>query len=238
MTEEELQNRKTFIKKSCAAGIYIVAGMGLVGCKGSEEGQEVSPVEDLMQEHGLLNRILLVYDACYKNLVNQVDFPSPILYEAANIIRTFVEDYHEKQEEQALFSRFRKANVQLQLVKTLEEQHKAGRGITEQVLVLSKSQEAMRAGYAKLAGLLSSFTIMYRPHEAREDTVLFPAFRKLVSKHEYESLAEDFEKREHQLFGEDGFEHVLARVAKCEDELGIGSLEKFTPGSDLNVITI
>jgi hypothetical protein len=29
---------------------------------------------------------------------------------------------------------------------------------------------------------------MYNPHEAREDTVLFPAFRNLVSKNEYDSL--------------------------------------------------
>ncbi len=34
---------------------------------------------------------------------------------------------------------------------------------------------------------------MYRPHEAREDTILFPALRKLVSKNEYHSLGEKFE---------------------------------------------
>lgn len=45
------------------------AGLSLFpGCndkekdKGQDEGQKVSPREDLMQEHGLLNRVLIVYD--------------------------------------------------------------------------------------------------------------------------------------------------------------------------------
>jgi hypothetical protein len=36
---------------------------------------------------------------------------------------------------------------------------------------------------------------MYRPHEAREDTVLFPALREIVSEQEFGALGEDFEKK-------------------------------------------
>jgi hemerythrin-like domain-containing protein len=70
---------------------------------------------------------------------------------------------------------------------------------------------------------------MYNPHEAREDTVLFPAFRKLVSKHEYDSLGEEFENNEHKKFGEDGFEIMVNRVAEIEKSLGIYDLAQFTP---------
>ena len=54
---------------------------------------------------------------------------------------------------------------------------------------------------------------MYAPHEAREDTVLFPALHKVVSRSEYDALGEDFEKREHQLFGKEGFEGIVPHVA-------------------------
>jgi len=77
--------------------------------------------------------------------------------------------------------------------------------------------------------MLSAFNTMYRPHEAREDTVLFPAFRKIVSKHEYDSLGEEFEKNEHKLFGEDGFETMVNKVAEIEKKLGIHDLAQFTP---------
>jgi len=70
---------------------------------------------------------------------------------------------------------------------------------------------------------------MYEPHEAREDTILFPAFRKIVSAHEYDALGDDFEKKEHELFGADGFERMVDRVAAIEKKLGIYDLARFTP---------
>jgi hemerythrin-like domain-containing protein len=70
---------------------------------------------------------------------------------------------------------------------------------------------------------------MYRPHEAREDTVLFPAIRKIVSKNEYFSLGEEFEDKEHDLFGQDGFETMVEKVASLEKQLGIYDLSHFTP---------
>ena len=79
------------------------------------------------------------------------------------------------------------------------------------------------------ANALRLFIRMYRPHAAREDTVLFPAFRSLVSTHEYAALGEEFEEKEHALFGEDGFERVVAEVAVLERTLGIHDLAGFTP---------
>jgi hypothetical protein len=34
-------------------------------------------------------------------------------------------------------------------------------------------------------------------------------------------MAEDFEKKEHALFGDDGFEKMVNRVAKLEQAIGI-----------------
>jgi hemerythrin-like domain-containing protein len=197
--------------------------------KESDEEKEVSPPEDLMQEHGLLNRILLIYDTCKIHLINKETFPKEALANAAGIIRTFVEDYHEKQEEQYLFPRFQKANQLTDLVNVLLQQHQAGREITSQIMQLAKSQTPSETENQKLSQLLTDFNIMYRPHEAREDTVLFPAFRKLVSKHEYDSLGEEFEENEHKLFGEDGFDTMVNKVADIEKSLGIYELAQFTP---------
>jgi hypothetical protein len=72
---------------------------------------------------------------------------------------------------------------------------------------------------------------MYGPHEAREDTVLFPALHAIISRNEYDALGEDFEKREHQLFGKEGFEGMVPRVAAIEKQLGIYDLSQFTPKS-------
>jgi hemerythrin-like domain-containing protein len=76
---------------------------------------------------------------------------------------------------------------------------------------------------------MQAFIRMYRPHEAREDTVLFPALRSVVSPNEFDAMGEDFERDERQKFGEDGFERMVNQVADLERDLGINDLSKFTP---------
>jgi len=202
----------------------------LSACKDDDnDGKKVSPPEDLMQEHGVLKRVLLIYDACRIRLINQESLPIEALSNAAIIIKTFIEDYHEKQEEDYIFPRFQKANQLTGLVKTLLEQHKAGRNVTGEIIQLCKRTKRTETENDRLVQLLLAFNTMYCPHEAREDTVLFPAFRKIVSKHEYNSLGEEFENNEHKLFGKNGFEEVVEKVADIEKILGIYDLEQFTP---------
>jgi hemerythrin-like domain-containing protein len=228
-------NRRDFAKKGLIVTLSAVAGINLLpSCKNKEEkgkgeGQKVSPPEDLMQEHGLLNRVLLIYDSCRTHLINNKSFSKEALLNSAGVIRTFVEDYHENQEENYLFPRFKKANQLVDLVDVLLQQHQAGRRLTAQIMQSAKSQTINNSENEKLIQALSSFNTMYRPHEAREDTVLFPAFRKIVSKHEYDSLGEEFENNEHKLFGSDGFETMVNKVAGIEKSLGIYELSQFTP---------
>jgi len=223
-------NRRHFLVQGLRTGIIAVAGTSLLtACHSEGQEKEVSPPEDLMQEHGLLNRILLIYDSCRKQIDAKQPPNLPALNASAGIIRRFVEDYHEKQEEEYLFPRFRKAGQLTDLVDTLLRQHNAGRRITDQLLQLTKGPALNAAEAQQLNRLLTSFNIMYRPHEAREDTILFPAFRKLISRHEYDSLGEEFENNEQKLFGKDGFETMVSKVAEIEKQLGIYDLDQFTP---------
>jgi hemerythrin-like domain-containing protein len=199
--------------------------------KDSDKGaEEISPAEDLMREHGVLNRVLLIYDEHVRFLAAKKAFDGSILVSAADIIRHFVEDYHEKLEENFLFPRFRKAGKLVSLVDTLETQHKAGRELTAKIRELAGTATLKLVSDAdKLGDALRAFVRMYRPHEAREDTVLFPAFRSVVSPHEYAALGDESEKKEDELFGEDGFFKVVDQVAQLEKKLGIYDLARFTP---------
>jgi hemerythrin-like domain-containing protein len=223
--------RRAFFKRGIIIGTLSgVAGLSLVsGCQNKSE-EEVTPTEDLMREHGLLNRIMLIYDACRGHLINKEDFPLEVLNNSAQIIKRFIEEYHEKLEENFLFPRFEKANLLTDLVKILRLQHEAGRKLTGQIIELSRMENmGNEADAKKMIKLLNDFNAMYRPHEAREDTILFPALKKVVSKTEYFELGEDFENKEHELFGKDGFETMVGKVADIEKQLGIDDLAKFTP---------
>jgi hemerythrin-like domain-containing protein len=195
------------------------------------EEAEVGPAEDLMREHGVLTRVLLVYEETARRLeAGTRDFSPDSLKQSAELVRSFVEDYHEKLEEHFLFPRFKTANELADLVTTLQTQHNAGRRVTDRILRLA-TETAFKedADRQKLPQALRQFIHMYLPHAAREDTVLFPAFRRLVPGTEYDSLGDEFEEKEHQLFGEDGFEAVVNKVAGIEKQLGIYDLTQFTP---------
>jgi hemerythrin-like domain-containing protein len=194
--------------------------------------EDVSPAEDLMREHGVLKRVMLVYDEVLRRWDKNQDVAPEILADASGMIRHFVEDYHEKLEEDYLFPRFEKANKLTDLVKALRAQHQAGRKVTDIVMQRANARDLKDAvERAKVAEAIRQFNRMYAPHEAREDTVLFPAFRNLVSANEYDSLGEDFEKKENELFGKEGFEKMVDKVAGIEKKLGIYDLAQFTPNT-------
>jgi hemerythrin-like domain-containing protein len=219
--------RRAFLVALPAAGISLAAA-GLSAAGGRQE-EKVTPAEDLMREHGVLKRILLIYEEVGARIAARKDFPPAALAKSAHIIRTFIEGYHEKLEEEHLFPRFRKAHKLVELVETLDLQHKAGRRVTEHIIALASVGLRKEPDKAKLATALHAFGRMYGPHEAREDTVLFPAIHTIVSAHEYGALGEEFEKKEHQLFGRDGFQGMVAQVAAIEKDLGIFDLDRFTP---------
>jgi hemerythrin-like domain-containing protein len=193
-----------------------------------KDEEEIGATEDLMREHGVLNRVLLVYEEGLRRLRAKEDIPPEVFRSTATLVRKFVEDYHERLEENFLFPAFEKKQTLTDLVKVLRKQHDAGRKLTDTILREAaddrfKGDEGRRA----VAAACEAFVRMYRPHEAREDTVLFPALRKVLPAKDIKDLGEQFEKEEDKLFGEGGFEKVVEQVAGFEKQLGIHDLDQF-----------
>lgn len=201
---------------------------GRGGAKDAKDDDEVTPAEDLMREHGVLRRVMYLYDDAADRLTTRRDVPLDGLAACTGIVRKVIEDYHEKLEEDFLFPRFEKAGKLADLTAVLRRQHVAGRVLTEQIAQLTRASLA-DADRARLAAALRSFNRMYRPHAAREDTVLFPALRGLVGKRAYEELGDQFEDKEKQMLGDHGFEHAVEEVAKLEQAFGLDDLAKLTP---------
>jgi hemerythrin-like domain-containing protein len=198
--------------------------------KKGEPDEEVGAAEDLMREHGVLNRILHIYEEGHRRQRAKEDVPPDAFHKPATLVRTFVEDYHERLEEKFIFPEFEKAKKLADLVKVLKEQHEAGRRVTD-VVLRNATADAFRKEEARreVVRACEAFIRMYRPHEAREDTVLFPALHKLLVPKRLAELGEQFEKEEDRLFGDEGFEKTVEQVAGIEKQLGIYDLAQFTP---------
>jgi hemerythrin-like domain-containing protein len=208
-------------------GTVLASGLPSAAQAG-EPSSAISPPEDLMREHGVLNRVLLLYEAAVAKFGRGENFDVMVVSRGAEIIRDFIEGYHERNEEQQLFPRFRRAGELLDLVDVLYQQHQAGRRLTDSILMLVPDSRNPGQPRQQLVDRLRSFIAMYRPHEAREDTVLFPKLRSIVSANEMAALAEDFERQERRKFGEDGFEMMVAHVAGLERSMGTYDLAAAT----------
>src|SRR5689334_9428291 len=101
---EKDANRRQFILSAGA----IAAGLSLAACEhlpprhevkedgnDKDEGEEkVTPGEDLMQEHGVLKRILLVYRESIRRIDaggGKQDLPPDAVKSAAELVKSFVE---------------------------------------------------------------------------------------------------------------------------------------------------
>lgn len=195
-----------------------------------EGAEEVSAVEDLMREHGVIRRALVIYrEAAARLRARPASVPPEALQKTARLLRTFGEDYHEKQlEELHIFPALKKGPAALGgTVDTLVAQHQRGREITEYVLAVAPRAGAAPAAEA-LASALESFARMYEAHAAIEDTLVFPAWKRLLSPKALDEMAERFEEIEHKTFGKDGFDEAVEQVGAIERTLGL-ELGALTP---------
>jgi hemerythrin-like domain-containing protein len=219
-----------------AAGVSLIAAAPALASpqsptgKKSAESVPVTATEDLMREHGVVERLLLIYDTGIRRLGQGEDLDPTILTQAAETMRDFVHDYHEKNEEDQVFPRFKTAGRMVELVTILQAQHTACRKLTEQIIELAP-KSASKPQREQMVSAMQATITMYRPHAAREDTDVFPTLRSLVTPNEFEQIGEALEKSETEKFGADGFEKVAKKVEALEKRLGISDICQFTPKS-------
>lgn len=227
-----LESRRRLLRLS-AGGIAAAAALPLLAaCGGAGSGsKEVLAVEDLMREHGVLRRALLVYaEAAMRLRSGQGDVPAGMLGQTAALFRSFGEEYHERKLEEAfVFPAVEKAGgAAAALPAVLKAQHDRGRQITDYITAVTRAGRISPGNSGPLADTLDGFVRMYLHHAAVEDTVVFPAWKAAVSSHEYEELSDTFEDLEKQMFGKSGFEDAVARIGQIEQAFGLADPSRLT----------
>jgi hemerythrin-like domain-containing protein len=228
------RERRTFLASVAGTGAALLAAPGLAAAPPTNQEQEkkedIPPTEDLMREHGVLRRILLVYQDAVGRLGTDDAAVVGVIGGAAALVRRFVEGYHEKLEEDFVLPTLEKKGKLVELAKVIRVQHATGRKLTESILRTAKPGRSPNADQRRaLVTEISAFARMYAAHAAWEDTELFPVYRGLYTDAELDKLGEQFEAQEHKLLGAGGFEGSLREVGELEKALGIHDLAKFTP---------
>lgn len=230
MTDPDRRTALTLVAGLAAAAPAMV----LAGCKRGDEKKgeggeaEVTANEDLMREHGVLRRILVAYREVAPKLAAGAPVDAAALGSAASLFRTFGEHYHEQLlEEQHIFPIVRKAGGEAgKLADTLVAQHARGREIND--FIIARTRGGKIGDGPALAKAMTAFARMYEAHAAREDTIVFPAFKKAVGPKDYDALGDQFEDIERKTFGGDGFDIAMGKIGQIEQALGLTDLAAFT----------
>jgi hemerythrin-like domain-containing protein len=196
--------------------------------KATEGG--ITATERLMRDSGVLLRILSIYEAGARRLGNGEDIEPAIFTLAAETMRDFVHAYHEKQEEEQIFPRFKKAGRMVELVDVMLTQHAAGKRLTERILELAP-KSGTKAERQSMIEAMQASVVLYRPHVARELTDVLPTLRTLVTPNEFDELSAALDKDENEKLGKDGFDKMAKKVEALEKRIGINDLSQFTPKS-------
>lgn len=219
------------------------AGAILLGCNkaGPSESKEVNDdkegaepevtaTEDLMREHGVLRRALLVYQETATRMRGGVMVPPEPLRKTAKLFRSFGEEYHEKKlEEACIFPAVKKAGgAAAGYADILIAQHQRGREITDFIITATAGPKISTSNARSFEAALESLVRMYEHHAAIEDTVVFPGWKQTLNPTQLDEMNEKFEDIEHEQFGEDGFEDALKQMSEIEQSLGLSDLAQFT----------
>ena len=226
-------SRRQLILVAGSVGIGL-AGIALAGCgkEDKEAGGKVVANEDLMREHGVIRRALFVYSEAARRARQQPSsLPLPALLDTAKLFRAFAEDYHERGLEEAhIFPVVRKLKTPAaQLPDVLLVQHQRGREVTDYIQKVAAGSTLAASEAERFAATLDALVAMYGPHAAREDTVVFPAWKAALGEKGYAEMGEQFEELEKRTFGHDGFDDAVAKISNIELAFGLGDLATVTP---------
>jgi hemerythrin-like domain-containing protein len=216
-------------RRQLATFAALAAALPLAACGGDKDEKEVGAVEDLMREHGVLRRALLVYAQTAPLLRQAPDrVDGAALNKTAKLFKDFGEDYHERKLEEAhIFPAIRKTPAG-GMVDTLIAQHQRGRDITQYILQATASGRVGSGDAEPLARAFESFALMYENHASREDTIIFPAWKNALSGKQLHEMGEKFEDIEKAQFGGDGYDDAVKQIAAVEQSLGFADLARFT----------
>jgi hemerythrin-like domain-containing protein len=237
MSEQAAFARRSVIAAGLAAPTLLASGPLALAARNhpkakiKSEEKATGAVEDLMREHGVLRRCILAWRGSAGRLrLEPKDVDAAALNDTAKLFRSFGEDYHEKKLEEAhIFPRVRRlVSGAAAPVAVLMAQHARGREITDYILSVTGGAHVAAGEAEMLARAFDAFEIMYANHTAREDTIVFPAWKKALSPVELAEMGNLFETIERAEFGEDGFDDAVKRIAEIEEKLGLKNLGQFT----------
>ena len=136
--------------------------------KKAAEAVPVTATEDLMREHGVLRRILLIYEAGARRIGQGEDIDPAVFSQAAETMRDFVHDYHEKRRRSRSSRASRRPAAWSSWSTSCWSSTPPGRKLTDRILRALAPKRGTKGERQAMIDAMQASITLYRPHVARE----------------------------------------------------------------------
>ncbi len=195
-----------------------------------EESVLVSPTELLSRDHAIIERLMIVFESMIASIAEGENPDLRPINHAARMLKEVGVNHHMEDEEQLIFPKIELSGRYDDLLKTLRLQHDRGRVIIDRIIDLTKNGTVESiAEINEMTNQCLSFTIMYRPHAAVEETVIFPALYDFASNDEILNIQAIIRGEEKELLENEEFRRRLNSLAIIEAQAGTSDINRFTP---------
>ncbi len=184
----------------------------------------MTPIDVLMEEHRIIERVLDVLERAAQNLSVDSGGSADFFLKAVDFIQGFADGCHHQKEEGVLFE----VLVALGLSKTagpvavMLAEHEQGRHLTQ---TLQEGARRLQAGESAAVSLVTEGALGYvallRGHIRKEDCVLFPLANRIIPAEQRQQMVADFERITREENRQENIrEKYLRLVVELENAVG------------------
>jgi len=157
---------------------------------------KIMPAGPLMKEHRTIDAMIVLFKKEEENLETNLDLDTFFITQAADFIKTYVDQCHHGKEENILFRELSKKEISkehFEIMSQLIEEHKYGRKLLSELMESADRYEKKDIkAKREVLNCLKALTELYSRHIEKEDKHFFLPCMDYFSRKERDDMLEEF----------------------------------------------
>jgi hemerythrin-like domain-containing protein len=176
-------------------------------------------IQELMQEHQLILRMLGALDGLCAALAEGRNVPQQDLDDVVDFLRRFADRCHHGKEEELLFPAMEKAGIPREQgpIGVMLADHERGRALTAELAEAARRRSAGESAAADaFRSAASAYSYLLVQHIGKEDHCLYPMALGEIQDADWESLSAQFSAVEEKTMGPEARRAFVALAERLE----------------------
>ena len=204
------------MKPNTQGGIHILRTFFLY-----QESGTLEPIEELMDEHRVIERVLGIIEIAADLLDDDETVDPELFVDIVDFLSTFADKCHHSKEEKHLFAKMQEcgASGEVGPIAVMLREHQDGRAHVRKMAELSQ-KKMTKANKAAMAKASRAYVELLSQHIRKEDNVLYPMAKQILSGEDMKDLEKSFSEVEEKIMGPGVHEKFHRKIEEWDKKYG------------------